>query len=67
LRVRIAAGRSQPSAGGQMGSPDFSHFLFLVRFYVFEVCETLLFIAFLIVLMWHTIRRIIQFGRGEKQ
>jgi hypothetical protein len=50
-----------------MGSSDFSHFLFLVRFYVFEVCETLLFITFLIALMWHTIRRIIQFGRGGKE
>ena len=50
-----------------MGASDFSHILFLVRMYVFEVCETFLFIALAVGLTVHTVRLIVEFGRREKK
>jgi len=46
-----------------MGQPQFHEFLFQLRLYIFDFCETLLFIALALSLTIHTIRRIIEFGR----
>jgi len=51
-----------------MGSPaDFSQLIFRVIFRIFEVCEAIVLVAILIALTIHTLRRIAQFARGEKQ
>ena len=46
---------------------DFSHFLFLIRLYALEICETLVFVAIAISLTVHTFRLIIAFGRKGKE
>lgn len=51
-----------------MGSPaEFSQLIFRLIFRVFEVCEAIVLVAILIALMIHTLRRIVQFARGERQ
>ena len=51
-----------------MGSPsDLSRILFLIRLDAFEICETFLFIALLVGLTFHTVRRIIAFGQKAKE
>lgn len=46
-----------------MGHPQFSDLLFQIRLDAFEICETIVFVAFAVALAFHTIKLIIDFGR----
>ena len=46
-----------------MGHSQFSERLFKIRLFVFEVCETIVFIAFVLALAVFSIIHIIEFGR----
>lgn len=48
---------------GLMGHSQFSERLFKIRLFVFEVCETIVFIAFVLALAVFSIIHIIEFGR----
>lgn len=49
-----------------MEHQQFSALLFQLRVWAFQICETLLFISFVICLTILTIRQIIHFVRGVK-
>jgi hypothetical protein len=46
-----------------MGKPYFSNLLFRISLYVFEVCETIVFVALVLALAIYTIEHIVEFGR----
>jgi hypothetical protein len=46
-----------------MGSPGFSRRLFRIRLLIFEICETLVFAAFVLFLAFYTIMHMIEFGK----
>jgi hypothetical protein len=46
-----------------MGHPQLSDLLFQIRLDAFEICETIVFIAFAVALAFHTIKLIVDFGR----
>jgi hypothetical protein len=47
-----------------MGQAGFSRRLFRIRLYVFEICETAIFVALVLALAIYSIERIIAFGRN---
>lgn len=45
-----------------MGRSQFNSWLFQIRLWIFEVCETVIFIVLVVALAIYSIRHIIEFG-----